>query len=96
VAPRIRVAVSLLLATCAASSGLLPDPASASTTAPSVVVARQHTMIVHARGPLMSWQATAIAGAAVHARAGLLAGRGVGTIAGDILEAFPAAMEVPA
>ncbi len=38
----------------------------------------------------------AIAGAAVHARAGLLAGRGDGTIAGDIIEALPAAMEVPA
>ena len=34
-----------------------------------MVVARQHTMIVHARGPLMSWQATAIAGAAATAGA---------------------------
>ncbi|MDP4620650.1 MAG: bifunctional ADP-dependent NAD(P)H-hydrate dehydratase/NAD(P)H-hydrate epimerase, partial [Thermoleophilia bacterium] len=38
----------------------------------------------------------AIAGAAVHARAGVLAGRGDGTMAGDIIGALPEAMEVPA
>jgi ADP-dependent NAD(P)H-hydrate dehydratase / NAD(P)H-hydrate epimerase len=38
----------------------------------------------------------AIAGAAVHARAGVLARRGDGTIAGDIIEALPEAAEVPA
>jgi ADP-dependent NAD(P)H-hydrate dehydratase / NAD(P)H-hydrate epimerase len=38
----------------------------------------------------------AVAGAAMHARAGVLAGRGDGTIAGDIIEALPEAARVPA
>ena len=61
---RIRSVVALFLVSCALSPGVFPAPASAGLIEPSVVAARQHTMIVHARGSLLPWQATAIAGAA--------------------------------
>jgi NAD(P)H-hydrate epimerase len=45
-----------------------------------------------ARG--MGARSAAVAGAALHARAGVLAGRGDGTIASDIIEALPEARAV--
>lgn len=67
--PRRRIVLAMMLVTGLVLPGALPGGASAASTAATVVTARQHTMIVHARGPLLPWQSTAIAGAAAAAGA---------------------------
>ena len=66
--PRRRIVIALMLVMGLVLPGALPGRASAASTA-AVVPARQHTMIIHARGSLMSWQSTAIIGAAAAAGA---------------------------